>query len=606
MTEGWLVIADTPGQLRAIAGRDGYAPPVVAAHASGRPFLVGAVDPAGLTVAVAGSVRVAVIGSCPVTATRLTDLVREIRSVTEVDALARKLSGCFHLVASIDGHLRIQGSLTGLRRVFHVRAGRGAIAGDRADQLAAIVDAGIDHDELAVRLVCGPQLPPPLIDRTCWSGVHALPGDHYLSIAPDGTSRETRWWRPPAAERSLESGADAVREALQAAVVARRPAGGRLSADLSGGMDSTSLCFLAAKTGAPDLLTFRWDDADEGNDDAVFAAEAARQLPEAEHLVVRRADLPTLFADPGASADPEAPYSCLRTLARTRHSAELLVSRGARTHLMGNGGDELFHSDHLGYVRSLLRRQPGTALAHLRGFRSLRRWTWPEIARALARDNSVRDWWLTQETALRTPVAARSPELGWGDPLRASPWVTDAAVAAARRVIRSAGERAEPLAADRGQHVDLATLRIAGPVYRPLVRQFALAGARLELPYLDDRVIESVLSVRPHERRTPWRYKPLLAEAMRDVVPAGIARRGTKGEFSQVVKAGLKANLRAVLAILADSELVRQGLVDSDLVKQYLTRPHSDSAAIIALENLLACENWIREVQPSKNKCGRV
>jgi asparagine synthase (glutamine-hydrolysing) len=98
----------------------------------------------------------------------------------------------------------------------------------------------------------------------------------------------------------------------------------------------------------------------------------------------------------------------------------------------------------------------------------------------------------------------------------------------------------------------------------------------------------------------------LLAEVMRDVVPAGIAKRGTKGEFSQVVKAGLKANLHTVLAILADSELVRQGLVDSNLVKQYLTRPHRDSTAIIALENLLACENWIREVQLSENKYRRV
>src|SRR5882757_2291862 len=317
MADGWLALADKPGQLQAVAGREEHFPPILATHASGRPLLVGDVEPTSTTVAVAGSVRVVVIGSAPVTAARLAELARGVRSVAEVDALARKLSGCFHLIVSVDGAVRIQGSLTGLRRVFHARVGSGTVAGDRADLLARVVNAGVDHEELALRVVCGPQVPPPLIDRTYWSGVHALPGDHYLSIAPDGTSRETRWWRPPSAELSLESGADAVRAALEAAVAARKPGDGRLGADLSGGMDSTSLCFLAAKT--PNLLTFRWDDADEGNDDALFATEAARHLPAAEHVVVRRDDLPTLFADSGASADPEAPYSCLRTLARTRH-----------------------------------------------------------------------------------------------------------------------------------------------------------------------------------------------------------------------------------------------------------------------------------------------
>jgi asparagine synthase (glutamine-hydrolysing) len=371
-------------------------------------------------------------------------------------------------------------------------------------------------------------------------------------------------------------------------------------------MDSTSLCFLAAKSGTPDLLTFRWDDADNGNDDAVFATEATRQLPDAEHLVVGRDDLPTLFADPAATADAEAPYTCFRTLARTRRSAELLASRGARTHLMGNGGDELFHSGHVGYLHSLLRKRPGTAFAQVRGFRSLRRWTWPETVRALVSGGSVRDWWLSQANGLAACAAAHSPQLGWGDPLRASPWATAAALQTARGVILSAGEQAEPLAADRGLHADLATLRIAGGVYRQLVRQFTIAGPRLELPYLDDRVIESVLAVRPDERRTPWRYKPLLAEAMRDVVPAGIAGRSTKGEFSQVVKIGLKANLGAVLDIFADSELVRLGFIERAAVRQYLTQPHSDSTAIVALESLLACENWIRQVQLSKTTCRRV
>lgn len=61
---------------------------------------------------------------CPVTATRLTELVAGVRSVAGLGAVA----GCWHLVASVDGVVRVQGSLGGVRRVFHTwvgGAGRG-------------------------------------------------------------------------------------------------------------------------------------------------------------------------------------------------------------------------------------------------------------------------------------------------------------------------------------------------------------------------------------------------------------------------------------------------------------------------------------------------
>jgi asparagine synthase (glutamine-hydrolysing) len=65
---------------------------------------------------------VAVIGSCPLTTTRLSELVAKVHTVAELDALARVLPGCWHLMASLDGVVRVQGSLSGLRRMFHTRA----------------------------------------------------------------------------------------------------------------------------------------------------------------------------------------------------------------------------------------------------------------------------------------------------------------------------------------------------------------------------------------------------------------------------------------------------------------------------------------------------
>ncbi|MGH3754949.1 MAG: asparagine synthase-related protein, partial [Pseudonocardiaceae bacterium] len=530
-----------------------------------------------------------------VTATGLADLITRVRTVAELDAVARVLPGCCHLVASVDGVVRVQGSVAGVRRVFHTRIEGVPVAGDRADVLATVAGSGIDEQVLAVRVACGLAVPPPVGERSMWRGVRALAPDHYLRIDPGGTVGELRWWQPPQPEVPLTVGAGVVRQALETAVAARRPAQGRLSADLSGGLDSTSLCFVAARAGTPDLLTFRWAEADvRANDDAVFAAHAASELPLAEHVVLGQADMPAVFADPGPAGDTEAPYQFTRTLARTRHNAELLAARGARVHLAGHGGDELFHGPPA-YLHPLLRRRPLAAIRQVRGYRALHRWPWRATVSGLARGGDLGAWWHQQAQQLSTgPPPRRTPLVGWGRPLRAPGWVTPAAVETARAVLHSTGEAARPLAADRGQHVTLAILRMMGPAYRQLSRVFGTAGLRLELPYLDDRVIEAALAVRAHERRTPWRYKPLLAEAMCGALPEVIAARTTKGEFGQDLRVGLGRHLPAILDLFADSALAAHGLINPGQLRRALLTPQADNAVVFAMEDLLGCETWLR------------
>ncbi len=171
--EGWLVLPDRPDARRVVAGW----PPSrwVLAHASGSPWLVGSLDQGEVILAAVGSLRVAVIGSCPVTATRLSDLVTRVRAVAELDPVARVLPGCCHLVASVEGVVRVQGSLTGLRRVFHTRIGGLPVAGERADVLARVAGAGIDEQALAVRVACGPQVPPRWVSTACGEGCGRWP-----------------------------------------------------------------------------------------------------------------------------------------------------------------------------------------------------------------------------------------------------------------------------------------------------------------------------------------------------------------------------------------------------------------------------------------------
>ncbi|MEU5213369.1 lasso peptide isopeptide bond-forming cyclase [Streptomyces sp. NPDC020742] len=589
---GFVVLPDeaAAAEVRAVAP---WAAPRVLSHASGRPWLVGRWSPDELQVATAGPVRVAVIGVCPVTATRLSELTARVRTVADVDALAAALPGACHVAASVDGAVRVQGSVTGLRRVFHARVHGLTVAADRADVLAAMTGAGVDDTALAVRVACGGPVPPPLSELPLWTGVSVLAPDHYL-VWDDGRARPVRWWRPPAPERTLADGAEAVREALGAALHDRGPAEGRLSSDLSGGMDSTSLCFLAART-VPDLLTFRWGEAEAGNDDAAFARESIDALDRAEHLVVPPADLPALFADPATPMDSEEPYPFVRTAARTRHTARLLADRGSRRHLAGHGGDELF-TPFPGYLHPLLRRRPLTALRHVRGYAALKRWPLLHTLAALTRPGDEASWWRAQAEHLTDPPPRkRRPSTGWGLwSLRAPSWATGTAVEAARTALRDTAAHSRPLSPDLGQHQLLLAVRTAAPWYRLLARPFADAGVQLDSPFFDDRVVEAVLGVRAHEHAGPWRYKPLLADAMHGIVPPTVLGRSTKGEFSEEASSGLRRNLPALLAMFDDSVLAARGLIDPAVLRARLLAPQADNAMGIALESLIGCETWLR------------
>ncbi|MFC5183575.1 asparagine synthase-related protein [Actinomadura harenae] len=102
--------------------------------------------------------------------------------------------------------------------------------------------------------------------------------------------------RPEPPVRAL--GVARVRRALHDAVAVRAHGRTSLSADLSGGMDSTSVCFLAAGK-VERLLTVRAESGDPGDEDGQWAGLAAAALPHADLGPCRRW---VLCLDAGRSA----------------------------------------------------------------------------------------------------------------------------------------------------------------------------------------------------------------------------------------------------------------------------------------------------------------
>lgn len=599
-----LVLPDSPGGAW-VRDRLPAPPSREVAHPSGRPWLVGDWAEDDLVVATAGAIRVAVFGAAgaPVALChrRLEAIAARLRDPRELDGPARELTGSGHLLASVNGQVRFQGTATGTRCVFTARLGGVPVAADRAWPLAELTGAEPDEELLATRISTS-EFTSPLTECSWWRGVDQVEPGSYVLLPTIGSARVRRWWTPPAPVLPLTAGTDRVRETLREAVAVRRPVRGRLSADLSGGMDSTSLCFLAAEH-TPELLTFRWTGGSPIDDDAGYAARAARLLDRAEHLVLAPDEAPPVFAPPYVLDSPEGPPRLTRAMNPQRHAARHLVAHGARLHLAGHGADELFCGSPA-YLHTLVRRDPLTALRQIRVHRALRRWKLLPTVAGLARREDLASWWRRYAGLLGTGKADDPdlPPLGWGEQAPAAPWATGDALAACRGRLRAVADRAVPLARDRGQHRSLVMLRASAAAARDQVRGYAAEGLRLELPYLDDRVVEATLAIRPYERQTPWRFKPVLARALRGDVPGFVLDRYTKGHYDDTVQRDLQQHTPELLDLFDGGELAARGLLDPGRLRGALLDPPAAGAQALlpALEAALGAELWLRTVTAAR------
>ncbi|MFI0481631.1 lasso peptide isopeptide bond-forming cyclase [Actinomadura sp. 9N215] len=561
-------------------------------HPSGRPWLIGNWTDAEITVAEAGDARLALIGAHSRDTGRIEREAARLTGLASLDRLARTLPGCFHLVASLGGRTRVQGDAAGLRLVFHARAHGASVASDRADVLAALTGADLDERRLAVRLLW--PVPHPLLHAPMWRDVHGVePGSH-LVLDAEGRARTRRWWSPPEPEHSLATGAADLRTALGRAVGARTAGGGIVSCDLSGGLDSTSVCFLAAR-GEAEIIASTWPGRDPADEDLMWARRAAAHLPDVEHAVWPADESPLVYEGLLEIDDPmDEPSIGMMDRARVLSHVPRLIAKGSRLHLTGIGGDQVAWCSEAHYHR-LLRRRPLPALRRLRGFRALFDWPLGPMARALADGRPYRRWLADTAADLRRPP--QPPvlgALGWDGAPRLFDWMTPDAEHAAAELIRDAARTAEPIAPDRGQHADLQAVRVCARIIRQWEHMSARAGLPMSSPFLDDRVIEACLAVRPEERVTPWRYKPLLVAAMRGVVPAACLARSNKAEASMDAADGLRAHHGDLMTLWDGSRLARLGLVDDARLRALSARPATPSLREAILYSTIGCEVWLR------------
>ncbi|MDW5324379.1 asparagine synthase-related protein [Plantactinospora sp. KLBMP9567] len=564
-------------------------------HASGRPWMLGRWTDDEVAVAELGDRRLVALGEHRLSADDLERRAAGARDAGQMCAALQGLPGSFHALAATPAGTALHGSLSGYRRVYFISVGEQTAAGDRADVLAGLGGAQVDDEALALRMLA-PYAPWPIFWQPVWRGVHAVPPDGRLLLDRAAAPRTVTRWRAPEPVLDLATAADRLRRALSDAVAVRAGANDVIASDLSG-MDSTSLCALAVR-GRSRVVGLTCVSPDPLDDDLPWARRAAAELGSVIHEVVDGEANPLpydgilraedRFDEPTAAVLYRASF-----LAVSRRAA----AHGARTRLTGFGGDELLTADPMMQL-TLLTTHPWQALRHLRLLRAAYRWGRRDTLRAVVDRRSYGRWMASLGEDLDGAEIARvRPLLGWGAPATTAPWLTADARAGLGEALRARATAAVPLSGDRGLHGRLAGVYAGAANARHLAQSTRRVGVSVALPYLDDQVLEACLTAHPAHITSPRDYKPLIRAAMQGVVPQALLARDTKADTSIAAIRGALRYRDDLLALADDSRLAGHGLVDVAALRAALRNP--DDRTWYDLDQTLACETWLRTVEPA-------
>jgi asparagine synthase (glutamine-hydrolysing) len=260
--------------------------------------------------------------------------------------------------------------------IYTVRSDDGALTwGSSSRALASLSRAEVDEAWLAAFLAD----PYAETAGSVFSGVALVPPGTRLVLA-DGQVKELTqvWTRTP---RRWSDAVDQLRSTLDASVRVRMT--GVVAADLSGGMDSTTLAVFAARHCAVNAVTAHPAGVTAGGDlDHARVTAAAHPMMRHVLMPLTGDHLPYRGLDTLPPTDEPAPSTV--TWAMLSAQFELLADIGVTCHLTGDGGDTLFLSPPV-YLADLARRGRWLRLAaDAQGWARLRRTSpWPLIGQAI-------------------------------------------------------------------------------------------------------------------------------------------------------------------------------------------------------------------------------
>ncbi len=464
------------------------------------------------------------------------------------------------------------------------------VVASRLDVLAGLCRLSTDLGVLSGRLsTLG--LPWPMSGSTIWQGVSRLTVGECLEVAP-GRRSTRRWWSHPKGVLDRGTIVRQLRSSLVDTMADLCAEQNRVGVDVSGGLDSTAVAYLAAEAGAS-VDAHHVEPADGDNDDTRWAKRAILDTAARPMISTDRAR--TSFFISGDRDKPEADLAgpALWSAGRRhlRAVARIDKRRDVSLHLTGFGGDELFTP------------MPAQvwSLWHQSGLPAF-----PRVTRS-ALMNRVPVWKLVRAATNRTSITAeltRGPlvdadptemDLSWGVRLALPRWATPTAEEMVRDLAaRSARRKPLPLSEDRARHQALSSLSYVRDLLNDITLRFSTGHHRWLSPFLEPGVFSVALQQASISRLDDGYRKLLLRDSLTGIVPAAYFDRGAKGEYSNELHIAMRHHHSAVASYFAECLLADLGLVDRSQLLKVIDSGAASTDDLHFIQSTLEAERWAR------------
>lgn len=428
-------------------------------------------------------------------------------------------------------------------------------------------------------------------DHGPFEGIENLPGGYVLIADNRGLSRCRYWNFDPENEIRYADDRDyeeRFSELFEQAVACRLRGSRPVFAELSGGVDSSSIVCMADELMRGGRLPNRplhtisyvFDQAKTADERPYI-----HQIEQAAEFVshhLREEDYPILSKRPPRGWQPDLPTNQISYLARYDRVAQLMQNHGGRVLLSGLGGDQCVFAEDLHAPLELadlwLQRRPGDMLqAAYLWARTQQRPLLQVLWRGALVPLSSRG----RQTANRRPPAQ---------------WLRQDFV---ERTCYS--DRTRGPADDLGFRLPSRGFQYS--VLRQTMRVFALQKCvsqrhfEVRYPYLDRRLLEFTLAIPIDQHLRPNQTRSLVRRALKGRMPACVLNRRTKAGPTEAFQRALVRERRWIGSLFENSLLERIGVIDGAKFRQALSNArHGMVSQPAQMHRTVSLELWLRSM----------
>lgn len=438
----------------------------------------------------------------------------------------------------------------------------------------------------------------PELDRTPYRGVYAVPPASAV-VVRGGKLQVSRYWSPDPRHliryRSDEEYEEHYSNLFRESVRNRLRSKGPICADLSGGIDSSSIVCVAddlVKSGSVPAtevipISYRFDESHSADEYEFIRSVEEKIGKRGTYLWESEFRMLSQFRAQPFGAIPNLMWLYGR---REQLVANVMRSNHANVILRGTGGDHLMLSQ-VSYPPEL----PDYLLT----------------GRLLKLHQTIAAW----KASLPRPYldfmlkGALSPLLPaklsykLAKPRHSSLFLLQKEFATRMRAV----ERMQKPVEDFGlryppsRHYCAVLLTdliatVAGGAYQEQPYEFSL-------PYLDRPLVEFCLAIPVQQKIRPGITRSLQRRAMKPLLPPKVAERTTKGRLGEAVSRAWVREVKGLLACLQDTEVCARGYIDRGLFHEALMKSlHGLSVDLTPLIQVLCLEFWLRSLDEGRRK----